>query len=385
MLKHILLSICLFTLLLCSACATQEPPPENTPPVEAEKQEIAETEESLSDGRLGLKDSYSVVLAEREYLEGDLLCYDVTISKDYTNYNIEGMFYVFGQDSFNSFLYEPKTEDLRLRILTETETLYQFLYSAFNPFTGAANANPDLEDEQPYYLWFAQQWPMGEYPFSFFCKHEGIEPEENWLTQLPIRHIPQIARREAFCHKDIVELRQSLGFSLGDCLNLVNDLYQGPRYAEAIYWDGIPSFELNAYYSFGHAYSTVNYWIDEIVLTDSSATGPRGLKVGDSYQKVLESFPLANEPAYESGIEEQILYQLDYDLVWEDYYDTVWGGKLIYDTDGRVAAIEYSYTFPRELYEESVVGYDQHGYDLRFAISDEQITEISVRAIIQYI
>jgi hypothetical protein len=335
-------------------------------------------------------DSLTVLLAREYYLQYGQIYLDFTVAVDHTPKEIE---YIVcyaqnladNQDSNSiSLVLESAGQELPeypqdalIRIiLPKGEIAYTFVCSYFYP--GAQERNGEYEQ----YKCYALSWPPGEGAYSFiYDQHTYEHSSDTVLETIDAR----LYGKEIFSATDILALRDSLSFTIGDCLHTVVAGLGTPDLAEVDYWESYfaqgyyedePYLEYYVYFSydFGEAMVVGGTTVDVIYIRNGSVAGPRGIRVGDSYEQVLEQFPVLINTDYEDGLDSKELYCVPalFDGVYGNFGST---GEIYYDENGYVKKIEYFAGFPEDIGASDWV----FGYSLNYLIEDGKVSEIQLR------
>jgi hypothetical protein len=161
---------------------------------------------------------------------------------------------------------------------------------------------------------------------------------------------------EEFSDKDTSVLGIKLDMSISELESILGQpIKQDSHYEEAFGADVI-----NYYYQFGEIrlepLEEANYTVSSVVINKPNYSGPRGIKIGDSIEMVIQKFPCNEEaPKDESG--ERYVYG----NLGEN------NGVITYNIEGNIEEVKYSY------------GYGGFGtYILRIGVENEKVISISV-------
>lgn len=203
--------------------------------------------------------------------------------------------------------------------------------------------------------WVATKWPEDEQAFSFLYYYIEDAPRDGVSNYED--NIPQINGIEAFSEKDYEFLTESVGFHFCDPIKSVYKAIGQPQRITAHYVRGTYSEYrqnvLEADYYFGSVSYIADYRAEYITLTMEGLAGPRGLKIGDPYEKVLESFP------QQEG--------------WQDAQQEFFGGYYIYNSD-----LYSAYLIKSNNGTPSTIDYIANRLYLSFNITDGLVSGIVI-------
>lgn len=206
------------------------------------------------------------------------------------------------------------------------------------------------------YRWFETIRPGGEMPFSFLYADmsDMIYKHDDWSS-----HQILIDDVLIFCYVDSDELLDILGITMRTSIKAVITILGEPFEISTEY---SPTYQDEAYqenfvyttYDFGTIFFA-NYRVEQLTITKAGHIGPRGIRIGDPYETVLQAFPLqeaAPQPEF-TWFPCNILYDLDDDCGWEEFNQDgvltnityVWGRSYLdfEIIDGLVSKITFGY------------------------------------------
>jgi hypothetical protein len=153
-----------------------------------------------------------------------------------------------------------------------------------------------------------------------------------------------------------------LDISLLDIVDSLIDIMGEPDNIEAVFEGYFNEYVYYYYYDFGYVRLEPGdkYYISRISVTNENYFGPRGLKIGDTYEQVIDKFFI------DYSLTEDVFFGERY--LYHGHVEDDIRGSVIYDNKGNINRILYTY----------YIATGEDNYGLGFNIKDGKIVSFGV-------
>lgn len=167
------------------------------------------------------------------------------------------------------------------------------LYEMTGTYTDLVPIEHEIHSDGHYY-WHAQVWPKEETEFDFIYAGRCLELDWDWDYNKD-EPVPVIDKGETFSDKDISFIKENLGFYETSTISEVHRVVGQPigikTWYSWFYVTGEVLFSniIHEAYDFG-CISYFDTRIQCFIINKPGFEGLRGIKIGDSYERVTENF-----------------------------------------------------------------------------------------------